>query len=247
MQFITRAQWGARPPAWGPSRMNPAKGLFIHYNGPDPLPAPVVAGNFDAVCAHLRGVQQFHQGPQRGWRDIGYSWCVSGDGTIFELLGWGVEGAHTYGWNSSAHAIYLPLGGNQAPTPAQVEGVKRVIAEATARYGPQFVKGHQEANQTSCPGGPTMGLIRAGAFTPGQLAPRPPVLPAPPGVDPTVNKPFLCRMGDARVFIVWDGTPFRMHVKTPADVNVLRFFGLPDKGDIGATFLRFTHELPASA
>jgi len=198
MEYVTRAQWGARAPKWR-EEIRISKGVFIHYNGGSPLPANVVTGDFEAVCSHLRGVQNFHMNTQ-GWPDIAYSWCVSASGRIFELRGWGVAGAHTLNWNWDSHAIYLPLGGDQAPTAAQIAAANVVIAEHNRRFGAGFVKGHQQApNSTSCPGGPTMARILAGDFH-GNPTPVPPPPPDPDEdemksvilVAPTTGTHWLC-------------------------------------------------------
>ena len=34
-----------------------------------------------------------------GWDDIGYSFMIGGDGSVFEGRGWDRVGAHTYGFN----------------------------------------------------------------------------------------------------------------------------------------------------
>ena len=88
MQVVSRDEWGARPPKWS-EKIYVSKGVFIHYNGGAPLPADVVGGNFDAVCAHLRGVQAYHMNTQ-GWPDIAYSFCADSVGRIYELRGFGV-------------------------------------------------------------------------------------------------------------------------------------------------------------
>jgi hypothetical protein len=228
MNYISRAQWGAAAPTWNPGRVSSAKGVFIHYNGPA-VNAAVLAGDYESVTRFLQGIQRYHQ-QTNGWPDIAYSWCVDSVGRIWELRGWDVAQAATLNWNWTSHSVFLPLGDNQAPTPEQAEGVKRVIAEANKRYGVQFIKGHREApNQTSCPGEPTMALIRAGAFNPGQPAPQPPVIPAPPGVDTKVNKPVMMQEPDGTVWMYYGGTPWRVHVKTPDDVRVFQFFGIEYK------------------
>lgn len=225
-----REAWGARPPKWRGTVSN-SQGIFIHYNG-GPVPANVLAGDPSAVAAFLRSTQNFHMDHQ-GWPDIAYSWCVSNDGRggaiVWDLRGWGTEGAHTLNWNERSHAIFFPIGGDQAPTDAQVAAARFIVAEHARRYGGGFVKGHREApNSTSCPGEPTMGLIRAGRFTPSSgdvVAP-----PSPPGVDVQVNKPEMVREPNGTVWMFYSGSPWRSHVKTPADVQTFQFFGVPFKG-----------------
>lgn len=239
MNYITRAEWGAVPPRWS-TPLHRSEGMFIHYNGGNPLPGNVEAGDFDAVCAHLRSTQQFHMGPSRGWPDIAYSWCVDGSGRIYELRGWGVVGAHTMDWNERSHAIYLPLGGDQAPTEAQIAGARTVIAEHDARYGVGFVKGHQQApNSTSCPGGPTMARILAGDFEPRPEPPTPP--------DPEEDEVKQIMIRDPRTGTVWHvcgNTRYRL--ASEDEVKTLQFLGVDlvtDGGDALVTWLRTTKDL----
>jgi hypothetical protein len=220
MQVVTRAEWGARPPKWREA-ISISKGVFIHYNGGSNLPAPVVGGDFDAVCAHLRGVQSYHMNTQ-GWPDIAYSFCVDSVGRIYELRGFAVAGAHTLGWNWDSHAIYLPLGGDQAPTDVQIAAANQVIAEHDRRFGAGFVKGHQQApNSTSCPGGPTMARILAGDFH--ATDPMPP--PPPPDPDEDDVKPVIVvdpRPGKS-AWHVFGNTRYRL--ASQAEIDTLAYMG----------------------
>jgi hypothetical protein len=238
MNYITRAEWGAVPPRWS-TPLHRSEGMFIHYNGGNPLPGNIEAGDFDAVCAHLRSTQQFHMGPSRGWPDIAYSWCVDATGRIYELRGWGVVGAHTMGWNERSHAIYLPLGGNQAPTEEQIAACRTVIAEHNRRYGRGFVKGHQQApNQTACPGPAVLARINAGDFDPDTHPTE--TVPTPAGVDPAMNKPVMMRRKtDGTISVFYQGTPFRIDLR-PKDVEMFQFFGAEFKGDSDPWFWEVT-------
>jgi hypothetical protein len=239
MEYISREQWGARPPTWNPGPVTSSAGVFIHYNGGNPLAGDVAGGVYDAVCAHLRSTQQFHMGPSRGWPDIAYSWCVDGSGRVYELRGWGVAGAHTMGWNERSHAIYLPLGGLQAPTDAQVAGCRMVIAEHDRRYGKGFIRGHRQApNSTSCPGEPTMAVLNAGKFSPyTNPTPQP---PRPPGVDPNVKPTIMRRSTDGTISVFYPDSPFRIDLKKMEDVQKFKFFGAVDKGNADPWFWTVT-------
>lgn len=198
--------------------------MFIHYNGGNPLPQSVVSGDFEAVAAHLRSVQNHHM-DGNGWPDIAYSWCVDAVGRIWELRGWGVAGAHTLDWNWQSHAVYLPIGGDQSPTDQQVAAARQVIAEHNRKFGAGFIKGHQEApNQTSCPGGPTMALIHAGRFDPNSEE----VAPAPePEDDEDMPKPVIVKdpRPDGRFWHVCGNTRYRL--ESPAEIDALKFLGVP--------------------
>lgn len=224
MKIYSRQDWGARPPKWT-TPINRSEGMFLHYNGP-PVPANVAGGDLQAVFGWLRNIQAYHMNVQ-GWPDIAYSFCVAStnggrDAAVIELRGWGAAGAHTLGWNEKSHAIVFPVGGDQPITDAQVEAANNVIAVHDKRFGQGFVRGHQQApNSTSCPGGPIMNMLRAGRFRP--ITPAPPV-PLPPEVNPMGQK--MIKIG-AHVWLFFPDQPWRVRVRTPDAVQQFRFLGVP--------------------
>lgn len=179
MAYITRAEWGARPPK---SRVTigRSEGMFTHYTaGPR-------AANRAAGVAQVRGIQRFHQ-DTRGWADIGYSFLVDDEGNIYEGRGWGVAGGHTNGWNSKSHAVCAILNDGQQPTAAMLTGLRFVHDEHDRRYGRGFHRSHRDVNPTSCPGDILHGWMQVGMPVNG--ATPPPSPPAPP-VDPAQAAAF---------------------------------------------------------
>lgn len=170
MAFVSRAEWGARPPK---SRKTIARseGMFTHYTA-----GPRAANRAQGI-AQVRGIQQFHQN-SRGWADIGYSFLVDDEGTIYEGRGWGVAGGHTNGWNSKSHAVCAILNDGQEPTPAMLAGLRWCHDEHDRRYGNGFHRSHRDVNSTSCPGDILHRWMQAGMPTTGAPAPPPP-LPGP--------------------------------------------------------------------
>lgn len=254
MRYQTRSDWGAQPPRWNSGVVSQSQGVFIHYNGPAVNNA-VLAGDYQAVRTFLQGIQRFHQQTQN-WPDIAYSWCVDAMGRIWELRGWGTAQAATLNWNWNSHSIFLPLGGNQAPTDTQIAACRTVIAEHNRRYGSGFVRGHQDApNSTSCPGPVLLPMVRSGKFNPPAVTtpsrpnipsaiPAPPI-PTPPGVNLTMNEPVMMKIGP-KIWMFYRGTPYRVHIKTPADVQTYQFFGVkleePDRRS-GEFFIRNSQEV----
>jgi hypothetical protein len=228
MQYLGRDRWGAVPPTWNPGTVNPSLGEFIHYNGP-PVSAAVLAGDFDSMATFLRGIQRYHM-QNNGWPDIAYSHCVDAVGRVWTLRGWGVAQAATMDWNWKSHSIFLPLGGDQSPTDAQIAACRTVIAEHNRRYGVGFVKGHVQApNQTSCPGPLVLDLIRKGFFDPVGTEAQPPA--PPPGADP-MAKPIIMRNKTTKMISAfYPDTPFRVDLTSMDDVTRFKFFGAEDKGD----------------
>ena len=52
----------------------------------------------------MRGYQNWHM-DNNGWRDIGYSFVIGGDGNVYEGAGWNKLGTHTKGLNSRGYGI----------------------------------------------------------------------------------------------------------------------------------------------
>jgi hypothetical protein len=68
-------------------------------------------------------------------------------------------------------------------------------------------------------------------------------IPTAPGVT-TVNTPYFCRFGtQPEVWLCWENSPFRIHIKSPAEVDLLRYLGVKDKGSIAPAFKAFSSAL----
>jgi len=231
VSYVTREQWGAKPPKWT-TVLNGSQGVFIHYNG-GPVPSAVLAGEHVDVCSFLRSSHGDHRETQ-GWPDIAYSWAVSSTGVRYELRGWGVVGAHTMNWNERSHAIFLPLGGDQAPTEAQIVAARQIVSEHNRLYGKGFVKGHQQApNPTSCPGPQVMA--RMAEFDPDYQQPA--------GEEEEV-KPVMMRRAKDGTISVFYGNGFRYDCKPP-DIDKFKFLGVPYLGDADPWFWQTTQPLKA--
>jgi hypothetical protein len=174
--IISRAGWRAEPPRRRYTFTKAPDGVFLHYTS-----SASDRQDNHALCAdRVRNVQAFHQGPSRGWNDIGYSFLYCRHGVIFEGRGWGVSGAHTVGFNSTSHAFCF-LGGDQVGDDLTDPGRRAVswlIQEAFRRYpeGSGKVRGHGDVNPTACPGREISAFIDAKAwreYTPPEDEPPP--------------------------------------------------------------------------
>lgn len=152
MEVVTRAQWGAAAPKARSTFSRAPEGVFLHYTSSD----------YDRAQSHsdcakrVKGIQSFHQGPSRGWSDIGYSFLYCMHGVVFEGRGWQVSGAHTVGYNSTAHAFCF-LGGDRDGrddlTDKGRAAAAWLIREAFKRHPEgKRVRGHGDVNPTACPG-----------------------------------------------------------------------------------------------
>ena len=70
-------------------------------------------------------------------------------------------------------------------------------------------------------------------------------IPTPPGVDPAMNKPVMMQIG-TKIWMFFEGTPWRVHVQTPADVETYLFFGVALKkvdAKTGEFFIRNSQQV----
>lgn len=218
MEYVTRAQWGARPPK-GVNYISRCDGIFVHYTA---APAPV---GVEAEKREVRGIQNYHM-DSKGWLDIAYSWLVGQSGTIYEGRGWGISGGHTQNYNSISHAVCW-LGNNEVPTDAALRSINIVVAENMRRYPGGYVKGHREVNSTSCPGDWLASWVRRGRPTNDP--------PPPPPQEEEEVKQVMLRDRNGKVWHCMGNV--KVHVPTPDHMAVLRFFGVEDRTTFDATKL----------
>ena len=167
MNIVGRAEWGAKP-AVGVTNLVPSRVALcvLHHT----------TGTYSGSGQTVRNIQAFHQGPTRKWADIAYSFLVAPDGTIYEGRGWGKQGAHTKGYNSSSVGIAF-IGDGRLPVPAPaLASIAWLGSEADRRFGTLRRVGHRDVGSTVCPGDALHGWWMGGAAL---LAVTVPDAPAP--------------------------------------------------------------------
>ncbi len=173
---ISRAEWGARPPAYDTWTATNLRLVVLHHTG---------SGESDSyaakdVPAMLRAIQAYHM-DANGWMDVGYNFTVDRFGRVWEGREGGMDaltvGSHAYGMNTGSVGIDL-LGDftMYKPTKEAVAAAISLIAWKLFRHGadparggtmlpraedrfpamvpvtlPRIV-GHQDVNYTACPG-----------------------------------------------------------------------------------------------
>jgi len=157
MDYISRIQWGARPPATGTGRFAPlrarrVRGVVVHHSAVTNSPRGVAAVHaFEGH--HLR----------KGWDGIAYNWLVDESGTIFEGRGWAARGAATRGWNSKSISVCFTGHGDVEPREQVLESFQTLIREAQARFGGTlWVSTHRRKGSTTCPGHWLGGWVEGG-------------------------------------------------------------------------------------
>lgn len=75
--------------------------------------------------------QAFHV-DTHNWNDIGYNFLIGCDGTIYEGRGWGVEGAHTFGYNNKSIGVaFIGCFINKKPTEEALNACKNFLERLT--------------------------------------------------------------------------------------------------------------------
>ncbi|XP_072934416.1 peptidoglycan-recognition protein LB-like [Epargyreus clarus] len=148
--FVSREEWGARPPTSVINLNLPVPYVIIHHTY-----IPGACFSVEQCSASMRAMQNNHQLTQQ-WEDIGYNFAVGSDGVVYEGRGWEAVGAHAFGYNSRSIGIAL-IGDwvSVLPPAIQMETTKRLIEEGL-RLG--YISenydliGHRQVRNTDCPG-----------------------------------------------------------------------------------------------
>jgi hypothetical protein len=175
MDFVSRAEWGARFAAGSGARPIPTSEAWLHHSATLTLP---VDAAFEAECEQMRRVEAI--GQQRF--GAGFSYNLAGFPSGRMYVGCGVRriGTHTGGRNTRALGIVLigDYSANSVPDPlreALVECMRFAHAQGWTDR-PAFDGGHRDLKATACPGEHAYRLIP----TINDRAGRPPAPPAPP-------------------------------------------------------------------
>ena len=156
MRIVRRAEWGAAP-AHSTTELNPAVvRLFVVHHTASPFRG----------SRSIRGIQEFHQGPERLWSDIGYNFLVAPDGVVYEGRGWAFRGAHAKGHNfESVGVAYVGYGDRPVPAPAK-RAILDLYRQAERRFGRLEMVGHRDVGRTACPGDILYGWVSSDPAAP---------------------------------------------------------------------------------
>jgi hypothetical protein len=156
VKYISRTQWGAKPPATANGRFTPLRkwrvqGVVVHHGGVKHPPKGVAA---------VKAFERHHL--SKGWDGIAYNWLVDETGTIFEGRGWGARGGATKWWNSKSVSVCYTGWGHDPVGVNVLESIKALTVEAGVRFGKLWVSTHRLKGSTDCPGGWLADWVEAG-------------------------------------------------------------------------------------
>ncbi len=103
--------------------------------------------------AYMRGIQDFHMGPSRGWNDIAYNYVIMPSGRVLEGRGFEVVGAHAPRFNTRGIGICFAGTGDKQLNDKQLAAYNNLIRRLEAK-GANITdtKAHGDVYPTSCPG-----------------------------------------------------------------------------------------------
>ncbi|GBP27042.1 Peptidoglycan-recognition protein LB [Eumeta japonica] len=149
--FVPRSEWSHRPPAATSEPLAiPVPYVVIHHTY-----VPGACNTTEQCSGHMRAMQNEHMLGQ-GWFDIGYNFCVGGDGAAYEGRGWAARGVHAGRGNALSLGICL-IGdwSGELPPTQQLETTKALIA-AAVELGvvseDHRLVGHRQMTDSDCPG-----------------------------------------------------------------------------------------------
>lgn len=151
-------------PATAAAKASPREGLVVHFDGGN---RGLTHKNHAACRDYWKWCRRFHMGPERGWRDIGYSFAVCPHGVILEGRGLDREQAAQPGGNRAWYSVTFMFGPKEKPTPEQLAAFRSLREWLMGKGVAARVKGHRDFVSTDCPGDVLYQMVRMGAFTRG--------------------------------------------------------------------------------
>ncbi|MFE6866000.1 peptidoglycan-binding protein [Kitasatospora sp. NPDC057692] len=189
MLFVSRSEWGARPPRNDHPPVSSNQGVKVHYLG-----SPYSAGEHGTCAGYMRKLQNSHM-DGNGWSDFAYNLAVCEHGYVFEGRGRNAQNAAngntTLNRGHFAVVAFVGDSGHTSPTAEQVAGLRDAIAYLRANGAGGEIRGHRDGYATDCPGGPLYQLVTSGALEPGAGSPPAPGAEQP--AEPTNEPPAPAR------------------------------------------------------
>ncbi|MEX1186277.1 MAG: N-acetylmuramoyl-L-alanine amidase [Gemmatimonadaceae bacterium] len=156
VQFVSRAEWGARPPVL-PMQAHTLSRLTIHHTGTNQ--------NFNRTVADkLRGLQLFSQRDDSlasgrlkpAWPDVPYHFYVGVDGVVGEGRDWRYAGDTNTEYDPASHLLVVVEGNFQKDTltTAQRRTLDVIVPALARSFGipADRLASHRDYARTECPG-----------------------------------------------------------------------------------------------
>ncbi|XP_004520055.1 peptidoglycan-recognition protein SA [Ceratitis capitata] len=117
-----KRQWGGKPAKSLTYQVRPINYVIIHHTVSDEC------SEFLKCAAILQNTQTYHMN-DLDYDDIGYNFLIGNDGIVYEGTGWGVRGAHTYGYNMNGTGIaFIGNFAEKLPSRSALTAAKKLLA-----------------------------------------------------------------------------------------------------------------------
>ncbi|KAH8264729.1 hypothetical protein KR044_004592, partial [Drosophila immigrans] len=117
-----KRQWGGKLALGLNYQVRPIRSVIIHHT------VTSECSTFTQCADILQNMQNYHQ-TQLDYFDVGYNFLIGSDGIVYEGTGWGVRGAHTYGYNTNGTGIaFIGNFVDKLPTEAALTACKKLLA-----------------------------------------------------------------------------------------------------------------------
>ena len=156
LSFVSREQWGAKPPKRVTKRdPSTLSGVAVHW-----FALPRAAKSHSGCAGLLRGIQRDHMdkgglGTKDGANDIAYNHGVCPHGKAFTLRGFGVQtGANGDSDSNETFAaiVFMSGKGDPGPTDKAFEVIAEIIRMWQKKGAGPEVRPHQFFTGSACPG-----------------------------------------------------------------------------------------------
>jgi hypothetical protein len=174
-EIIPRSAWGALPPKTELMQEQKPNEIIIHHTGARQQPRV-------SIETKMRGLQHFGMTPgrvgplsKRAWGDIPYHFYVDFAGRIAEGRDIDFAGDATTGFDNDGR-IQITVEGDferEQPRAEQLSSLTRLVVWLAAVYAipPEGISGHDDHDQTDCPGRylkPFLGDLRKAVESPAE-------------------------------------------------------------------------------
>ncbi|XP_068154873.1 peptidoglycan-recognition protein SA [Drosophila tropicalis] len=121
-QIKLKSQWGGKPPRGDLYyQVRPIRFVVIHHT------VTSECAGFLECAEILQNIQSYAQN-ELNYNDISYNFLIGNDGVVYEGTGWGVRGAHTYGYNANGTGIaFIGNYSNKLPSPAALKAAQKLL------------------------------------------------------------------------------------------------------------------------
>lgn len=139
-----------------------ANGTVVHYN--DKPPMHFADKPHSACVSHWKWTRKFHMGPERGWKDIGYSFAVCAHGIVMEGRGWRHEQAAQPGGNITWTSVTFLSGEGEKPTDVQIKAYRELRSWLRTKGMAAGERPHRAFVSTTCPGTVLAKMVKDGSL-----------------------------------------------------------------------------------